>query len=251
MRFKTCFFAALFLVVCGNLEAANKTSSTTSARVKSSNISGQVFIVTQGRENIKLALVEISAIPEKDIIQYLDAKHRNGLEQQKVLMPELESAKKEYEAAQVERKIAHEISLEATGRYTNRGNTYAEQKKIDAEYSKVLEESNRTNHILVEKEKYYRKVKIIFDMFDSAEYYLEALPTPIGISKTDVDGKFTLSLPPGKYAITAKSSRKVFAGSESYCWFVWVDTSHNQSLILSNDNLLETKCKECVWRPLQ
>ena len=31
------------------------------------SISGQVFVVTKGRDNIKMALVEVAAIPEKDV----------------------------------------------------------------------------------------------------------------------------------------------------------------------------------------
>lgn len=79
MKLSLYLSVALLLVSCGKHET---------------KIAGQAFVVTQGKANIKLALVEVSVIPEKDIVDYLKAKHSNGLEQQKVLMPDLDLAEK-------------------------------------------------------------------------------------------------------------------------------------------------------------
>lgn len=246
MRFIAYLLAALLLGSCGKQETANKTlspSSNTSAAPSLAapqaklNISGQVFVVTQGKENIKLALVEVGAIPEKDITQYLSTKHSNGLEQQKALMPELESAKKEAVTASTEANKAEK-------EFTSREVKVFTQEDVDA-----WKNAERTKGIAGAKKSTYKKIKDKYDYFDSTEYYLylEKLPNPMAISKTDADGKFTLSLPPGKYAFAATSSRKVFKDTEYYYWLVLVDTSSpNQSLMLSNDNLFETKCKECV-----
>lgn len=195
------------------------------------NISGQVFVVTKGRENIKLALVEVAAIPEKDIMQHLNAKRSNRLEQQKALTPELESAKKEADAA----KADLDKAIVQSG----------------AEYSKHLHDwiprLNELGEVLAPKRENYVKISRQISYFGSVEYYFEKLPAQLVASKTDADGKFTLSLPPGKYALAAKSSRDAFGTTENYYWLVWVDTSSpNQSLMLSNDNFFETKCKECV-----
>lgn len=127
-------------------------------------ITGQIFVVTQGKDNIKLALVTVGAIPLEEFDQY----------------------------------------LKVPGHTVTRG-------------------------------------------FGNEDFFIENLPQPKFISKTDADGKFALTLPKGKYAITANSSRNIFGSSETYHWLVYVDTSSsNQLLILSNDNLLETKCNECV-----
>src|SRR5437762_9173658 len=37
-------------------------------------VDGEVFIVTQGRGNVKLGLVEVCAIPEKDMLDWIDSK---------------------------------------------------------------------------------------------------------------------------------------------------------------------------------
>lgn len=224
-------------------KAATQSPAASKAKV---NISGQVFVVTQGKENIKLALVKISAIPENDIIQYLNASHGNGLEQQKILLPELEFAKKESDMASAERASADREFDKAAERriaanYSNDIHAY------DDAYYKAADNALALARISGSKSGSYKAIKNKFDYFDTPKYFFESLPTPIDISKTDADGKFTLSLPPGKYAIAATSSREVFKNTESYYWLVWVNTSlRNQSLILSNDNLFETKCDECV-----
>lgn len=251
MKLGLYLLAALLLVSCGKQETTNNNSSVISELTlskSSSPISGQVFVVTQGKENIKLALVEISAISEKDIIQYLNAKHSNGLEQQKGLMPDLDSAKKAaflasnaLNRAEKEYELVFDrMGVAATKDHEEFNNLVEVERQLADKKSKLSDTADLKSNA-------YRKMKSKFDYFDSAEYYFEKLPTPISIGKTDADGKFTLSLPAGKYVIAATSSRKVFKDTESYHWLVWVDTSSpNQSLMLSNDNLFETKCKECV-----
>jgi len=102
--------------------------------------------------------------------------------------------------------------------------------------------------VAIAKHDEYAKLLKQSDYFDSAQFYFEGLPTPVGTSKTDADGKFALSVPAGKYVIAANSSRDVGKDTESYFWLVLVDTTSrpNQSVMLSNDNMFETKCKECV-----
>lgn len=176
-------------------------------------IAGQVFIVTQGMGSIKLPLVEVGAIPQEEFDKYLQAKQSVKLEQQKQLLPKYNLAKKEVD--------------EERGKWlsNNADSTYEK-------YSKVVEK-NRT--IITE-----------YEAFNRNEYILSALPTPIVVSKSDAEGKFSFSLPRGKYVITANASRKVVDTSENYHWLVQVNDSTSSNLMLSNDNLLETKCNECI-----
>lgn len=218
--------AALIFILVGCDKQGEAGKKNTSENV---NISGQVFVVTKGRENIKLALVEVAAIPEKELAQYIKSQHDRGLEQQKLLMPELESVEKEARAAAAAAERA-EKEFNKPGLSEKRADDYFNSQKI-------MDQKNSSS----------RKIKNKFDYFDSAEYYFEKLPAQLVVSKTDADGKFTLPLPAGKYALAAKSSRDAFGKTENYYWLVWVDTSSpNHSLMLSNDNFFETKCNECV-----
>ena len=85
--------------------------------------------------------------------------------------------------------------------------------------------------------------------WSSPAFYFQELPAQLAAAKakTDVDGKFSMKLPPGEYIIAATSSRTAFSKEEeTYFWLVKVDTTTaNQFIMLSNDNLFETSCATC------
>lgn len=61
-------------------------------------------------------------------------------------------------------------------------------------------------------------------------------------SITDADGKFALKLSKaGKYAIAAKSTRRVFDKTEEYYWLFWIVVNGDpKSIMLSNNNLTDS-----------
>ena len=192
-------------------------------------ITGQIFVVTQAKSNIKLALVAVGAIPQEEFDLFLKAKQSEKIEQQKLLLPKYELA----EVAKAQLKAA-EPHYEFIRTY--KSTSEKERKKDESMLDAAKAKFDAANAVIVE-----------YEAFNKAEFLLEGMPQPKFISKTDADGKFTLKLPKGKYVIKANSSRAVFGSSETYHWLVVVDTSNiNQPLMLSNDNLLETKCNECV-----
>lgn len=191
-------------------------------------IKGQIFIVTQAKENIKLALVTVGAIPQEEFDSHLKAKRNKKLEQQKLLLTKYEEAKSE-----IEKSNAMYGWYEYLMKPPSSSAIVKSSKKELARLDEVIAKDKAA---IAE-----------YESFDKTEFLFEGLPLPKTINKTDVDGKFTLTLPKGKYVITANSSRSAFGSLESYYWLVSVDTSSvNQLLMLSNDNLLETKCNECV-----
>lgn len=199
MKLLPAYLVAMFLLAgCGKQE-----------------ILGQVFIVTQGMGNIKLALVEVGAIPQEEFDQYQKTKQALKLEQQRRLSPKYISAKKELGDA-----------------FSKWSSEFKFEGPIYEMYSEV---QKRTKDVIAE-----------YEAFDNDQYILGTLPPSKFISKSDADGKFSLSLPKGKYVIFAKSSRKVGDSSETYYWLVKIDESTPSNLMLSNDNLLESKCKECI-----
>ena len=171
------------------------------------DLNGEIFIVTEGRQNIKLALVEISAIPEKDLISFIDKKKSD--------------ADKEIE---IIRKKSNELHAE----------TESLKKQGGDAYGKKLKESIANS----DKEfKYYE-----------GEYYYDGIPKSENICKSNADGKFSLKLKRDtKYAIAAKSSRKIGDSEENYYWLVWVDMKKNpQTVMLSNDNLIDMRSPDCA-----
>ena len=58
-------------------------------------LNGQVFVVTKGRDNIKLALVEVAAIPENLVLEHVHKKHELGLVEQHKIEGQIATAMKE------------------------------------------------------------------------------------------------------------------------------------------------------------
>lgn len=198
-------------------------------------ITGQIFVVTQGKDNIKMALVTVGAIPQEEFDQFLKAKQSKRIEQQKTLLPKYEEAKSDLKWSNGKIQWYNYLLKDAP--------LINLTEKLRKHYQGIIKDLAAAE-VAIAKDK---AVIAEYEAFDKAEFLFEGLPTPKVITKTDADGKFTLKLPSGKYVITANSSREVFGSTETYHWLVTVGTSNiNQPLMLSNDNLLETKCNECV-----
>lgn len=181
------------------------------------DISGQVFVVTNGRENIKLALVEVSAIPEQLMIDYMKPIYVSDLEK--------------YQAIQGEARITvgRTTQVIATAKKQYRTLTQAEYKKATADQKKAEE------------------LILAGSRIEDGASYFDKLPTSIVARKTDADGKFSMSLPVGKYVLAASGDRLLSGTqSEHYYWLVSVDTStSNRTILLSNDNFFKTACSDC------
>ena len=221
------------IILAGCMFCALPTASAASSKskVKASvpvTVSGQIFIVTKDRENIKLAFAKVAAIHEKEMLEHLKKKHGDSIEQREHLKSKLEAAIQEEEAADTDKEVL----------------------RID-----WLSDSSKTNYenYLAAKETLFQKNRSKLDIqkklikFTSPESYMQDMPAPANASKTDADGNFTLTVPSGKYVIAATANRTVFEDTEQYYWLVRIDASSPvQSLMLSNDNQVETKCDDCV-----
>lgn len=71
--------------------------------------------------------------------------------------------------------------------------------------------------------------------------YFTSLSTPLAISKTDADGKFSFQIPTkGEFVLAAQAQRQVADNVEKYFWLVRVhsDGKSEMQVMLSNDNLV-------------
>ena len=94
----------------------------------------------------------------------------------------------------------------------------------------------RTNKLLDEKHSQYNSIETYFDDL--------SFPKGVATTNTDAEGKFILKLPKaGRYAIAARSERKVFDSTEKYFWIVGADVNENNSntITLSNNNMFTTE----------
>jgi len=197
------------------------------------DIAGQVFIVTQAGTNFKLGLVEVKAYEEPLIINAVQQKKQNAV-------AELEKDKPRLVGLTSELKTLEEEFNTANLRWKRRSADWGLLAKVNEAEKRKNAKAAELAMVVAETQSYFK-----------GPYWVADLPLPVQTTKTDADGIFIFRLKPGRYALVAESRRKVIDKTEEYYWIVWADlTKENPNRIfLSNDNLIETFCADCVVKP--
>lgn len=203
---------------------------------KSVPVDGQVFIVTKGRENVKLALVTVEAYPESAALRAIAAGEA-----------ELESAQTERDAMQ---QSATSIDRLAREHVDLRRRYYEALDRGEAGYDKTEAISARMERAKADHDRELERLSRLqaqYARFTSGQSYLEKLPGSSISAKSDADGRFRVSLPVGKrFAFAAHAGRETPGDREEYYWFVWFtprDSVENR-IMLSNDNLVTSGSPE-------
>lgn len=206
-------------------------------------ISGQVFIATKTGDSKKLALVNVSAYPEKSVYENIQKIQKNEgtvsgrlpplLATRQTVLSELLAAKSSLAFGEMLYGPAKQSILR------DESEKAAAQKEL-ATYQKRFTDAMSAGADIAAK----------IDTLSSVSPYLQGLPKPLDVAKSDADGKFLLKVPSGKYILIAKASRLAGDSAESYQWLVLVNTGQTrQPVMLSNDNLFQfgnSACSECV-----
>jgi|GEM_PF-1484332 len=243
------------------------------ATARADSIEGQIFIVTKGQQAVKLALVTVEVVPEKAVKDTLSALTQSLIEKNRILSESIERKQREIRDYKSGVKGSDDL---ATGNVFTEGEKLSSVCKVDPQSYKSIElftictktpegksafarlgvltttykaeyaEVNRMRKELSALIKEHQdNAKINARLADADLFSDRSTAT----TKTDADGKFTISVPKsGKYAIFANGKRQVVESSENYQWAVWVTTKKNSkvNLMLANDNLNETGCGDCV-----
>lgn len=205
-------------------------------------LTGDVFIVSRGGIKHKLGLVAVNAIPADALKRHLESKTLQGEHETQKLQRDIDRLTAALRIAQAEDDRLWKI-LQRDESNSRKGAAWSVAYNKTNDITKRLEDLQaRRQHLT------------------SGEYFFEGLPSAIAIAKTDADGRFTLALPHrGRYGIVARASRELFKEHETYFWFVWVSLNGQRSkrLTLSNDNLLgagspdlalQQAAREWIWR---
>lgn len=220
------------------------------------DLTGSVFIVTRGGQNVKLGLVEVRAIPEQEILSFIQEKQAVAKKEQDELQPLVEEAEQQAQEAEEEYKEVDDqykkMEAEADAAFRDFlglwGTQLEQQKKVldtARERAKAaLEARKAKTPAMTAKSRALSKLKVEYSHWTSNTYYFDGLPVGLASTKTDADGAFSLRLRRGvKYALAAKARREVMDDTEAYYWLVWVTLDGNQTKIfLSNDNLRSGAC---------
>ena len=213
----------------------------------SSKIEGEAFVVTKGGESKKLGLVEVQAYKMSDIDEFkkkLLTEYSEFIEkiaedykfpglqaihdERNRLITEINEANKKYEKCHIgwlgkecDVKLPKEVAADFQLRKT--------KIKID------------TLAIIANKAvKLDKKFDLIYLAGRVAEHTkaLEVIKT-----KTDADGKFSMTLPSGEFLIAATGSRQSLG--EDYFWLV--HTNKSGSIRLANDSMFDQGCDTCLF----
>lgn len=183
-------------------------------------LTGQLFVVTKGRDNVKLGLVEVIAVPEQQLKAFQD-------EKVKALLAEYDAALLKFRPCKEAMSKMKQVAE-------------AERATLLADYKKNC------------AEEFGRNLDRMGELAQGSPF-LEALPTnDASTTKTDADGRYTLTLLRGaRYAIAARAERTVPGQDkpEQYRWLLWaqMDGEKNQ-LLLSNDNMMTENPADAVVR---
>ena len=221
-------------------------------------VDGEVFIATQGGQNVKLGLVEIGLIPMDLLVQHSKQKQDEREQALAQLDPKIKEAEKESEALKKEwerlrdkRKEASEASMSVLHAKPMNWRAYGEASRVEDEAGKAEREAAKPWNDAARKAGRLRSERAVFF---SASFFLDGIPPAIRVTKTNSDGRFHVIVPGnGSFALSATASRHVGDKVEKYYWAVKVDTAAgvNQTINLANDNMTSSAAPQSVIHTLE
>jgi hypothetical protein len=200
-------------------------------------VNGQIFIVTQGGDNIKLGMIHVYLFSGDQIDASLSVLAAKADYEEKKLKPTLDAE----EAAESQAEKAE-------------AKAFLDSLQTDKDVNPIMIASD-----LVDKKKTlddslskYKATVDKYSYYTSPDFYAGGLPTtPITSSESDADGKFTMQIPKtGTWVLAAKGQRSVGDKTEGYFWLVKVssDPIANNQIFLNNENLAGSNSPDSMIR---
>ena len=210
---------------------------------KHKDLTGEVFIVTKGANNIKMGLVPVKLFDQDTINRQLAAieqlsiqlrdKYLTEKTQLEEKMKNLENkyAEAEFdEFLQLLKKQNEELKASIGQGYSVR----LEDLKVPRSTKLKIKDS-----LSVQLKQKLELVKTEILYTNSSEFVFDNLSNPFMETITNADGLFSFTIADGRNVVlVAKSSRQTSEGIESYFWLgsVSLQNVDSQHLIISNHN---------------
>ena len=186
---------------------------------------GEAFIVTEGRDNVELGLMEVHVYNPDSINNHLSKRHEASIDSFRNVAPKVDPILDSLSYAS--RRFDRITSMELDGMGLDELSDYKE--KLD-ESTRLLSKMNKISEKTIDSILSVR----------SQNFYIKNAPKPLYSTKTDSDGKFSFETWISKeYVILAEAQRKVADSTEHYFWMERVKLSEieDNKIMLSNDNL--------------
>jgi len=198
-------------------------------------VKGQVFIVTNARIAMKLPLVEVLAIEMRLALRHIDSVRTAREHHTELALRELDSLQRALSNQRAQLGFLRSTRADWTTRYIKNEISTEEWRAGDPVVNRATWTTRATQDSV-------KAATTKLQLVRSDDHFFKNLPPSSSVAKTDADGNFTLRLPPkAKAAIFARAERLAFSSLETYRWIVpiVVGTDTVESLLLTNDNLLE------------
>lgn len=180
---------------------------------------GQLFVVTEGRENIKMGLVEIHVVTPEQLRPIASV-----LAQEFIAL----------DRARREQQRQTDIDSKALADFSDELKKMAPAKLTVAPLEALI--SNCTVRIgVIRRDQDAANMK--FELGRNLLSLKLFAVLPAAAVKTDADGRFTVTARDGDW-LFAGAERKIATGEEHYLWGLEV-TKNSNDILISNDSLLE------------
>jgi hypothetical protein len=260
-------------LIAGTAQAASATKAPLAhgpVAAPAVQVEGQIFVVTNGHESVKLALVSLSLLSE-DEVEWANRMFLEGVENRRREISaklveaghELHELNRYRNALKEEQRVAADKSIECaltipttSPRYetdlaacNSRPEIQAAQEKARQLHAQIY--GGGLEQRIMGLQKQATGLISEYDATSTQTIPLYAyLDRAVHMTKTDADGKFKLSYDQGRQQVLlASSSRLVGASTESYQWLVRLPqqpSSARVELMLANDNLDGSHCGTCL-----
>ena len=208
-------------------------------------IRGQVFIATNGGQNIKLGLVDVSAYTSSDFEKKINSIAELGREMRKNLLAISNDRLQKFSDLDAEfKKFESEYQAASLAYFSNKNDEQARDRYADLGIRRSG--ANSPADLLESARLELNSSLHAIDGTKKLGFYTQKLKGPVDSGKSDADGNFELTLPAGKYVFVANAKRMISGENEFYDWIVKVNVnSQTKRIMLGNDNSLGTNCDDC------
>ncbi|MGQ0430351.1 MAG: hypothetical protein ACT4UQ_10505 [Gammaproteobacteria bacterium] len=224
-------------------------------------LSGEVFIVTQGGPSIKLGLVTVVAIPESEINKHIQERQLAARAFARGQEPKIAAAEKAVSDAQdalVAAQTARPKSdsdgdtayLACLQTSATRGECRDKRNSQRlSELRSIVAQIEQRKFVLKNRLDELTELQAAVAGTNESAFYFQDLPAGFATAKSNSDGQFTMSVPTtGRFALAASASRRVIGNTEEYYWLVWesLEGKATKKVMLSNDNLTTSESSDSV-----
>jgi hypothetical protein len=228
--------ASILTKAVEDFEAAEMRAAHAYKTATKGTLSGQVFVATKGRQNVKLGAMQVCLFDRDALDILLNGLYTFAAAKSQRLRLDLTA----WATAEQAAKAAWE-QAEATA---IRNQQLYEQGAV---LSDGLTAINVANGAAAQASDAYQSAKTRVqslwgevDYYHSYGFYFSYLRSPIATAETDAEGRFTIQVPrTGEYLICAQTDRMVWDETEVYYWLqpVSLEGQKERTVNLANNNL--------------